>query len=307
MTSLHIDELSQAVIDAAWTQWASLGSSTDSSRAAQSIIDPEALLLISLSLRHRERRLWDVLGSWAKHGSKLFSIQRIKNLQKRFPNLANDRLAEFALLAKTAGKDHRWGRLAGPAPGPTVRTHDLWKAYPSTWQPAALIIRLRLGIGVGIVADLLPFLISLKGDWATARGIAEATDYSVYSVRRTADNMAASQLIESTREKPVQYRANIEAWSDLLGIDRDLPRWRFWHKIYSLAATLIIGEETGEWEGQSRYMLSSNLRDLVEDYGEVFVLNQIEFADPRKFPGEQYLSAFADSIAHFTKWIRKSV
>ena len=307
MSSLRINELEQAVIEAAWIQWASLGSFIDSSRAARSIVDPEALLFISLSLRHRERRLWDVLGSWAKHGSKLFSIQRVKNLQNKFPDLANDRLAEFATLAKTEGRDHRWRSLAGTNPGPTVRTYDLWKAYPSAWQSPALVIRMRLGFGVGIVADLLPFLISLKGDWAPARTIAKATDYSVYSVRRTADNIAASQLIERTREKPVQYRTHSEKWSALLGVGDDPPKWRFWRNIYSLAATLIVGKENGEWGGQSKYLLSSSLRDLIENHEEAFVLNQIEFPDPRKYSGEQYLPVFEESIANLAAWIKTVV
>ncbi len=115
--------------------------------------------------------------------------------------------------------------------------------------------------------------------------------------------MAAGQLIEKARKKPAQYRVNVEKWSDLLEIKHDLPRWRFWPKVYSLAATLIIGEENGEWDGQSQYMLSSNLRDLVEGHAEAFVLNQIGFPDPRQYPGEQYSSAFADSIANLAAWI----
>ena len=303
MSSLHIDELEQAVVEATWKQWASLGSFIDSKRAARSMVDPEALLLNSLCLRHRERRLWDILASWAKHGSNLFSIQRVKNLQNRFPDQVNDRLPEFATLAKTEGKDHRWRSLAGTDPGPTVRTYDLWEAYPSAWQSPALVIRMRLGFGVGIVADILSFLISLEGNRASARTIADATEYSARSVRRTTDNMAAGQLIEKARKKPAQYRVNVEKWSDLLEIKHDLPRWRFWPKVYSLAATLIIGEENGEWDGQSQYMLSSNLRDLVEGHAEAFVLNQIGFPDPRQYPGEQYSSAFADSIANLAAWI----
>ena len=307
MSNIHIEELEQAVIEAAWIQWASLGSFIDSSRAARSMVDPEALLFISLCLRHRERRLWDVLGSWAKHGSNLFSIQRVKNLQKSFPDQANDRLSEFATMAKTVGKDHRWRSLVGANPGAAVRNYDLWKAYPSTWQSPALVIRTRLGFGVGIVADILSFLLSIKGDRVNARTMASATDYSVRSVRRTTDSMAAAQIIERTGETPVQYRANTEKWSDLLEVGDDPPRWRFWQKIYSLAATLIIGEENGEWDGQSQYMLSSILRDLVENHGEAFILNQIEFPDPRQYPGEQYSPAFADSIASLAAWIRKVV
>jgi hypothetical protein len=41
--------------------------------------------------------------------------------------------------------------------------------------------------------------------------IAEATNYTVYGIRRTADRMAAAQLIESTSEKPLEYRAASKA------------------------------------------------------------------------------------------------
>ena len=104
---------------------------------------------------------------------------------------------------------------------------------------------MRLGFGVGMVADILSFLLSIKGDRVNARTIASAIDYSVRSVRRTTDSMAAAQIIEKTGDKPTQYRANAEKWSDLLGVGEDPPKWRFWQKIYSLAATLIIGEENG--------------------------------------------------------------
>lgn len=304
MAKLDLENLSQAVIDAAWIQWASLGSFVDTKRSARSIIDPEGLLLVSLSLRNRERRLWDVLGSWASHGSKLFSIQRVNNLRKRFPEQANERLTEFATIAVTVGKDHRWRNLAGEDVGPTLRNSELWRAYPSTWDPTALIVRLRLGIGVGTAADLLAFLLSLGGDWAGARTIAEATDYSVYSVRRAADNMAAGQLIEKTRGKPVQYRADSEAWKALLEIDDNLPKWRYWQKIYAFAATLIQREETQEFEGKSPYMISSGLRDLMEDYGDAPIFGEIRFADPQKYPGDQYLPAFEDSLARLAQWIR---
>jgi hypothetical protein len=307
VASTGIDELSEAVLDAAWIQWRSLGSFVDSRRVAQSIIDPEALLLISLSLRDHERRLWDVLGSWAANGSRIFSVQRVKNLRRRFPDQVNDQLAEFATLAVNAGKDHRWRRMADTDPGPTVRSQDLWKAHPSRWDPTALVVRLRLGIGVGAVADLLSFIISLNGNWAGAPAIAEATDYSVYAIRRAADNMAGAQLIERAGEKPIRYRADAEAWRDLLGIEEDLPGWRFWQKIYSFAATLIHRDDIKEWEDKSPYLISSSFRDIYEEYEDAFVLNHIGFADPSKFPGAEYSPAFEDSIVHLANWIRDHV
>jgi hypothetical protein len=307
MNSIGIHPLRESAIDAIWIQWRSLGSLIDSDRLAHTIVDPEALLLVSLTLRHHERRLWDVLASWAKNGSKLFSLQRVNNLQDRYPDLTKGRLAEFAHRARAEGNDFRWRSLAGSDLGPAARNQDLWKAYPKVWQPSALVVRMRLGIGVGLVSDLLSFLISLCGEWTSARLIAQATDYSVYSIRRVADNMASAQLIESTQEKPVQYRVKLEAWRDLLGTDGELPEWRFWHQVYSFVAKVIIAGESGEWEGLSPYLLSTKLRDLVEDHQDAFILNHIDFPDPRKYAGEAYLPAFSESLKNLAMWIKEEV
>lgn len=307
MNSIDIQILKEAVIEAIWIQWRSLGSFIDTDRLARTMVDPEALLLVSLTLRHHEWRLWDLLASWAQNGSQLFSIQRVKNSLDRFPKLTRDRLSEFAHRAKAEGKDFRWRSLAGADSGPAARKQDLWEAYPSLWHPSALVLRLRLGIGVGVASDLLSFLISLRGEWASARLISQATDYSVYSVRRVADDMASAQLIESTQAKPVHYRVKLEAWRELLGADGELPEWHFWHQVYSLAVKAIIADESGDWEGLSPYLLSTKLRDLIEDRQDAFILNHIDLPDPRKYAGEEYLPAFAKTTENLAAWIRNEV
>ena len=307
MNSIDIHPLRESVIEAIWIQWSSLGSLIDSDRLAHTMVDPEALLLVSLTLRHHEKRLWDVLISWAKNGSNLFSLQRVKNLRDRYPDLTKGRLAEFAHRARVEGNDFRWRSLAGADIGPAARNQDLWEAFPRVWQPTALVIRLRLGFGVGLVSDLLSFLISLRGEWASTRPIAQALNYSVHSIRRAAVRMASAQLIESTQEKPLQYRAKIEAWRYLLGTDDGLPEWRYWHLVYSFASKVIIAGESGAWEGLSPYMLSTKLRDLVEEHQDAFILNHIDYPDPRKYAGEEYLPAFSESLENLAMWIKEEV
>jgi len=62
----------EGATDAAWTQWAALGAPVSSAVPARSVIDPEALLLLSASLRGSERRLDDVMAWWAAAGSTVF-------------------------------------------------------------------------------------------------------------------------------------------------------------------------------------------------------------------------------------------
>jgi hypothetical protein len=307
MDNAIIHQLELSAIDAIWIQWRSLGTFIESDRMAKSMVDPEALLLLSLTLRHKERRLWDVLASWARTGSKLFSVQRVKNLLAGYPEVTKDRLAEFAWRAKREGSDFRWESLAGNGPGPTPRSQLLLEAYPAIWEPSALLLRLRLAFGIGIVPDLLGFLLSLNGEWASARWITKATDFSVYAIRRTADNIAASRLLESTQVKPVEYRVKPDAWCKLLGIDGRPPSWRFWHQIYTFVANVISEMEAMEATDLSPYLLSSRLRDIVEAHGDAFILNRIEIPDPSRFPGEQYIHAFNTIISMLSNWIKDSV
>lgn len=302
-----IRQLEESTVDAIWIQWRSLGSFIESDRLAKSMVDPEALLLLSLTLRHCERRLGDILASWARGGSKLFSVQRVKNLLAGYPQITKDRLAEFAWRAKSEGSDFRWGNMAGPGPGPTARNLLSHETYPKTWEPSALILRLRLAFGIGIVPDLLGFLLSLNGEWASTRLIANATGFSVYSLRRTADNMVASRLLESTQAKPVEYRVRPEAWRNLLGIDSRPPAWLFWHQVYSFIASAISEIEAIEAADLSPYLMGSRLRDIVESHEDAFILNRIEIPDPNRFPGEQYIHAFNTTISTLSNWIQVSV
>jgi hypothetical protein len=297
------NELTDAAIEAVWIQWRSLGTLIESERVSRSLVDPEALLLMSLNLSHHEKRLRDVLDSWAKDGSQLFSIQRLKNLQEAFPQISRDRLADFAWKAKIEGKDQRWHGLAGDKPKVQTRTHDLWKAYPASWHSSAIMLRLRLGFGIGVVSDLLTILMSQRGEWVTPSSIAKAINYSVYSVRRSADKMADARLIESTRRKPVRYRIEPKTWSNLFGIDEPIPDWRFWYQMYSFISSLIVSTESSDWDELSSYLLSSKLRDLIELHEDAFSLNHIEHPISRDYTGDEYLPAFEEFIGKLGDWI----
>ncbi len=74
------DEAREAAVTVAWRQWAALGSMASSGKRARSMVDPEALILLSLALRDHERRLSDVIHQWVVHGVRLLSVQRTKNL-----------------------------------------------------------------------------------------------------------------------------------------------------------------------------------------------------------------------------------
>lgn len=299
-----LERFADSILQTVWIQWKSLGTYVDARRFSGSIVDPDSLLLISLSLRHMEGRLWDVLGSWAKNGSGLFSIQRIKNLIEEFPLETRTRLAEVAYRAVSEGKDHRWKTLMGSDEGPETRSRILWEAYPPTWHPTALMLRLRLGFGIRIASDLLCYLISMHGDWSSAASISRALDFSPYSVRRTADDMAAAGILETAGEKPVRYRITYSGWGQILDIQPDdIAGWRFWNKLFAFAADFLAKSSSVEWNEASPYLLSSKQRDLVELHKDAFILNKISYPEPGRYPGEEFTSAFNSTVGDLSKWV----
>ena len=298
--------ITESAIDSAWIQWRSLGSLITAPKSARSLVDPEALVLASLTLRDHERRLWDVLTSWAVTGSKLLSVQRIKNLTPKYPKPTTDRLAEFARIALMEGGDHRWRKLAGAESGPRPRTQELRGPSANGWDPAALIVRLRLGIGVGLQADIVAFLLSQKDAWASSRVIAEATGYSVYAIRRTADKMAEARFVESTANKPLEYRADRAAWRAVLGLEDEVLPWKYWYQVYALVANLVALSEEGALGAGTEYLLSSRLRDFADKHEDAFRLNRIPSLDPRQSAGEKYVAAFEQVAEGLANWMSES-
>lgn len=302
-----VERLSEASKEAVWRQWRALGAMASNSRPAVVIVDPEALVLLSLALAEEERRLWDMLGWWARVGSTLLSVQRMKNLKDKYPDAVRSRLGEFARLALREGGDFRWRPLAHPSSGRRIRLEKGLGQRLELVDSPALILRLRIGLGVGVKADVLSFLLGVGGAWVSARSIAGATDYSVRAIRRAAEEMAAARLIQATAEKPAEYRADPKPWGELLGASGGNLAWRYWQAVFAFVAHLREWKEKKGPAKASAYIVSSSARELVEGHQAAFKRNRIAIPDPDDYPGEKYLKAFEETLSRLALWMEESV
>jgi hypothetical protein len=327
--ALKDDIVSRAVgcaTEVCWRQWRSLTAAglPIGEHPIASIIDPEALVLLSLAVRRHERRLDDHLLWWAAAGTSLMSVQRMRTLLADFPKLLHGEVAAFAATARDAG-DRRWKVLADhekatPSGRPGKGPRELQLLEPST-----LMLRLRAGFGVGAKADLLTFLIGIASTvgertaWTTAEVIAKAISYSVASTRRAAREMTLARLVEASADRPAEFSVDAAAWARLLhlrdpfkprnredaGPDGgiDVPPWRFWAQMSSfLAACVGIGEDARLVKAPS-VVQASHLRDLAERFRRPLAWNGIEWIDPRMFPGERYIDAFKQTLDGVVTWI----
>lgn len=304
-----IDEIAnlarETAAGAVWRQWGLLGAPVASaSPAPGAVIDPEALLILSASIRSTERRLDDVLAWWATAGSTLLSVQRTSTMLRRYPPSTASGLAPFATAAVEAG-DGRWSKLARAA-SDEAGLADRGKrgGEPRLILPPALMLRLRAGFGVGVKADLLALLLAMGGTDAPVRRLSQASGYTPAAVRRAAVEMEAAGFIRQTRGRPAAYYADPGRWAMLLGIPGEageLPRWRSFADVFAfLAWACAWGDER---RGDSAYLASSAARDVFEANREAFELNRIPAPDPRDHPGADYLQAFYASVRTLCEWM----
>lgn len=281
--------LTDAALDVAWAQWSAMGSTAATRLRARSLVDPEALVLLSLGLDERERRLTDLVHDWMAIASDLLSVQRMKNLVAAYPAAVRARLPGIARTALERGKDFRWRPLAAdavadrdvaeaiPAAQATApagvakgRGNKVRAVRPSLAEPSVLLLRLRLAFGVGIKADTLGFLLGTGGAWVSVRGVAAATAYTPAAVRRAVENMAAARVIDAIADTAMHYRATPVAWTTVLDLPAGLPVWRSWNERFAFVAAFLDWAERTRGRPLSRYAFAANGRDLLEAHRAAF-------------------------------------
>jgi hypothetical protein len=298
--------LREAASRAAWTQWGAIFTAAGVRRSARAIVDPEALLLGSLALMGHEPRLWRVARLWARYGARLLSVQRAKNIGRWFPASATERLGEFARLAVTAGGDVRWQSLAGPLPENARAPRREPEAGLVLGGGPALMLRLRLGFGVGIKADVVSHLVGRAGGGATVQQIAEATRYYGRAVRRAVEELAASGFVEARATAPASYRVDLDKWTGLLAIrSDDPPAWRPWAAVYAFVSALDV------WASgpapQTAFVLASEARDLMAEHARALEPAGVRLPAPGMHRGEGYLEPFGDALKEVAEFLDSAV
>lgn len=303
-----VRRLREATLGTLWRQWGALGAITARGKSARSLVDPEALVLMSLSLTEEERRLWDLLYWWARVGATLLSVQRIKNLASMYPESTRARLGGFAYLASREGRDFRWRPLERPLSDKPIRVGKNLGRNPQLINPTALLVRLRVGLGVSVKVDVLCFLLATGDLRANVRTIADAVGYTPRAVHRAVDDMVTARVIQTTGEMPTAYRVDPKPWTELLGVSGNVPVWRYWTRMFAFVADLAEWEERENTAMQaSPYLRSSQVRDLMERHRFAFTRNQLIIPNPDDYPGEQYLGAFEETLDKVALWLEQNV
>lgn len=305
----------ETVAEAAWAQWSALTATAVDlqGRRPWSTVDPEALVLASLAVGEHERRLTDVVFGMARSGTRLLSVQRMSALVDTYSARAQEGFHRFAWAAAEGG-DPRW------APHAETPAEDAQPVRPKRvgtlrlMEGPALMLRLRAGLGLGIKADVLTYLLGVHGAPVPLKGIALATGYTLRGIRKAAEEMAIGGFVQQADESPVAFSADHRAWADVLGLNESrpggragVPPWRYWSLIYGFLVAVDEWAATAQAGDWSDYVASSRARDLVQDHAPRMRLARIDLPDPREATGAAYLEDFWRALSRLPAWCRKNL
>lgn len=300
-----------AATEAAWAQWATLGAgvTSDTVPALRSVVDPEALVLVSLAMVGTERRLWDVLQGWAHEGARLLSVQRVQGLSSRFSADVKERVGDFARLAVEAG-DRRWTRLAREAPAGSAAPRGKPFGKLQLVAGPALMLRLRAGLGVGSKADVLTYLLAEGGAARSVKDAVFATAYTDRAVRTSLEEMAGAGLLVECPGRPSTYRADPRAWGLLLGhaahgtaegaAVAEFPRWHAWSTVYAFLVAVAGWAHSAAQTEWSEYVVASQARTLVEAHEASLRATGFEVVIPARTPDADWFVALVERFVDWT-------
>jgi hypothetical protein len=290
-------------VDAAWRQWAALRAPV-SGVGATSVVDPEALLLLSCTLRDDERRLDDILAWWASAGAALLSVQRVRTLARTFPESSRIGLMAFARAATECG-DTRWKSMEAGLDNDALASRGKRGNEPDLSAYPSLMLRLRAAFSVGVKADVLAVLVAMGGADATVRGLVQATGYTPAAVRRAVQEMQAALVVHSTSNRPATYYIDISAWATFLDLHTiEGSGWRYFADVFAFLAAVVAW---GEKDADNGYMAASAARDIFEAHRFAFEINRISFPEPNTAPGARYLTAFGEIIPEVDGWLARNL
>lgn len=269
--------LAEAAVEITWQQWGVLGAQTNDLRPPkQAVVDPEALLLVSLALLEHERRLADIVASWMTLNSSLLSVQRVRNIASAFPGSVQQKLTAVASLAMRDAKDLRWKSVAGISVEPlSARGNKPRAAEPAYRDGPTLMLQLRQGMGVGVKADLMTYLLSCdsRGQrWTSISNMVRMLGYTPAAVRRNADDLAAARFIRRMESTDAElsasrlYLADPAPWADLLHLGSLYQGWRDWRARFAFVADVLGTSTTLKSHRATEFAVKVACRELLEKH-----------------------------------------
>ncbi len=258
------EQLREALLQLLWRQWSALGVAGHVASGGRSMIDPEALVLISTVFARHDARLFDEMFDWLRSNGEWINVLRLTRLQAEHDlgdasilGALAQHLTEnsvhlkwkallksahpaseprplfphLALLNQSDEKFRRWGWLRAP-----LENRGLSRP-PRPNQPATFILKLRALFGRQSRAEILAWLLTHESGHPAQ--IARETGYFRGSVQNVLNEFELSGHVFATRQgREKVFVTRRDQWRFLLTWDQadkaEFPRWLPWPNIFAL-------------------------------------------------------------------------
>lgn len=325
------------VLDLLWRQWTTLGVTGYGTQWRGSLIDPEALLLLTCSAGRHDARLFDAMVEWVGTNGRYLNVQRLKRIISTETFKGKQVVRAVAATTSDSVSAAKWATtrrvtykgepaplfyLKDGRPLPIVKEHDpifkehgfLRDKYEARDvvqgfrpEPAAnLILRLRALLGVNARCEIIAYL--LLNDQGSPSSLARDVYYFPLTISKAMAEMRDSGYLTSrVNGRRRDHRLVPGAWRDLfLGDER--PPWIVWPRLFRALEAFWLFLWDGDLVKKEPLAQASSLRrlllDVIVDKTETCGLS-FAFGDLSAYPGDQLIPfawqrimAFLDCVAH---------
>lgn len=309
--------LRDALTDLLWRSWTQIGLSGSMEKPDARVIDPEALLVMTLRFGANDPRLFDESLDWLAVNGRAISVQRLRNLTRR--DEVGRTLAEAAL--DWAGSQEPtlagWSRRPSQQPGveihpapirvrhpdPVLLRHGVrWprigrsgnSTTPRVKDPAAFAFLLRSFFGIGTRAEIVRIMLTdLKGPMTAAR-LARLTSFAKRNVQESLGALVeAGPLSFEAIGNEFHYSIHPVGWMEILDIPTGQPWPRFfdWIALLDVLMAFVPWMDSRSESEKSDYLVASEGRDVVETTQEALGALGIRLGARLDATGERFLLA----------------
>jgi hypothetical protein len=291
MTAAELrDEVVAALLALAWDQWSQLGvSATPPAHREERAADPEALLLFTLEVARNDPRLFDEVLDWLALNEQLVSVHRLRNLSadptdRPLVNAALDWSARSRRRQRPAleqtGLPTRLDPLFPFIPTPTDNLDEAFARHglarnhvepsrksgtPRLHDPISFAFRLRRLLGVGVRAEVIRALLTIRARRLSGRVITASAAFAQRNVREGLTQLTEAGVVDVVEISDDRYYSVRHTdWAALLGMPGapDLPFHYDWIPTYRTLTQILRWLQQPTLDDLSPYLRASQARTL---------------------------------------------
>lgn len=290
-------EVVAALQELAWDQWSQLGVSGAVPRHREErAADPEALLLFTLEIARTDPRLFDEVLDWLALNEALISVHRLRNLCAN----PTDRALVDTALDWAARVNHRkqppgsarqsdppaalqamFSDLPSPRGGldPAFARHGFARGLlnpsdksqpPRLQEPISFAFRLRRLLGVGVRAEVIRALLTIRAPRLSAKVITVTAGFAQRNVREGLAQLHEAGVIDAVSVADERhYSIGFQDWATLLrlGDAPSIPLHYDWIPALRALTAITRWLQRPGLDELTPFLRASQARTLTEELG----------------------------------------